>query len=458
MLTGEQIVKQIMWVMALASAAGAQTVEGNWQGTLDVGAMKLRLGLHVSKTGTGWKSTFDSIDQAANGLPVATTTVDGAALHFEMPAMHISYDGKLSADGAQIAGTFTQGAPFPLTFKRVDKVEEVKRPQTPKAPFPYDAIEVTYENRLGKLAGTLTVPRGAGPFPAAILITGSGPQNRDEELFGHKPFWVIADYLSRRGIAVLRLDDRGVGGSTGKSSNETLDDMVTDVLSGVDFLKSRKEIDGRKIGLIGHSEGGIVGPLAASKSGDVAFVVMLAGTGVTGEQVMYKQAELINKSAGTPDAAIAYNRALQEAIFAAARGSADEAAALEKFRAAWNKEHGSDPGPELERQVKGIMSPEMRSFTFFDPAEALRKVKCPVLALNGSRDLQVPPSQNLPAIKAALQAGGNKDFQTVEIPGLNHLFQTCQNCTVGEYGTLEETFSPEALDMIGNWIAQHTAR
>jgi len=450
--------RRIIWVMALASAAWAQTVEGNWQGTLDVGAMKLRLGLHVSKTDAGWKSTFDSIDQGANGIPVAKTTVDGAALHFEMPGMGVSYDGKLSADGREIAGTFTQGAPFPLTFKRVDKVEEVKRPQTPKAPFPYDAIDVTYQNKLGKLAGTLTVPRGAGPFPVAILITGSGPQNRDEELFGHKPFWVIADYLSRRGIAVLRLDDRGVGGSAGKSSQETLDDMVTDVLSGVDFLKARKEIDGREIGLIGHSEGGIVAPLAASKSGDVAFVVMLAGTGVTGEQVMYKQAELINKSAGTPEAAIAYNRALQEAIFNAVRGSADEATALETFRAAWKKEHGSDPGSALENEVKKMMSPEMRSFTFFDPAEALGKVKCPVLALNGSRDIQVPPSQNLPAIKAALQAGGNKDFQTVEIPGLNHLFQNCQKCTVGEYGTLEETFSAEALDMMGNWISRHTAR
>jgi hypothetical protein len=450
--------KRIIWMTVLASAAWAQTVEGDWQGTLDVGAMKLRLGLHVSKTDAGWKSTFDSLDQGAKGLPVATTSVTGAALHFEMPGMHVSYDGKLSADGAQIAGTFTQGAPFPLVFKRVEKIEEVKRPQTPRAPFPYDAIDVAYENKLGKLAGTLTVPRGAGPFPAAILITGSGPQNRDEELFGHKPFWVIADYLSRRGIAVLRVDDRGVGGSAGNSTQETLDDMVADVLSGVEFLKSRKEIDRRKIGLIGHSEGGIVGPLAASRSSDVAFVVMLAGTGVSGEQVMYKQAELIIKSQGMPDAVVQQNRVTQDAIFAAARQTSNEAEALEKFRAAWTKEHGHEPGSALENQVKGMMSPEMHSFTFYDPSESLRKIKVPVLALNGSRDVQVSPAQNLPAIKAALQAGGNKDYQTVEIPGLNHLFQTCQKCTVAEYGTLEETFSPEALDVMGNWISQHTAK
>lgn len=448
---------------ALAGAAWAQaapqsSMEGNWQGTLDVGAMKLRLGLHVSKSEDGWKSTFDSIDQGAKGLPVTVTSVSGPSLHFEMPALRITFDGKLSADGQQIVGTFTQGAAFPLVFKRVETVETQRRPQTPQPPFPYDAVDVTYQNKLGKLAGTLTEPRGAGPFPAALMITGSGPQNRDEELFGHKPFWVIADYLSRRGIAVLRVDDRGVGGSAGKSSQESLDDMVADVLSGVEFLKSRKEINAKKIGVIGHSEGGIVGPLAASRSGDIAFVVMLAGTGVTGEQVMYRQAELISKSMGVGETAIARNRAVQEMIFRVIRQETDEKAALEKFHAEWRKENSADPPESLDRQVKAMMSPELRSFTFYDPAEALRKVKVPVLAMNGSRDVQVDPAQNLPAIKAALEAAGNKDFKTVELPGLNHLFQTCQKCTVAEYATIEETISPQALEVMGNWLSQHAAR
>src|SRR5271165_3441983 len=313
--------RRIAGLTALAGAAWAQAgMEGTWQGSLEAGAVKLRVGLHIAKNEKGeWSSTFDSIDQGAIGLPVKTTTVSGATLHFEMPAMHLSFDGKLSADGSQIAGTMTQGVGLPILFKRVEKIDALNRPQNPKPPFPYEALEVSYENKLGKLAGTLTIPKGGGPFPAAILITGSGPENRDEEIFGHKPFLIIADYLSRRGIAVLRLDDRGVGGSAGNSTRETIGEMADDVLSGVGFLKNRKEINARKIGVIGHSEGGIVGPLAASRSSDVAFVVMLAGTGVTGEQVMYLQAELIAKASGATDADVAKNRVLQEAIFRAAR-------------------------------------------------------------------------------------------------------------------------------------------
>jgi len=449
--------QRIVAALALCGAAWAQGLEGTWQGSLEAGTVKLRVGLHIVKNEKGeWTSTFDSIDQGAMGMPVKVTTVSGATLHFEIPAARLSFDGKLSADGTQIAGTMTQGVGLPMVFKRVEKIETLPRPQTPKPPFPYDAIEVSYENKLGKLAGTLTVPHGTGPFPAAILITGSGPENRDEEVFGHKPFLIIADYLSRHGIAVLRLDDRGVGGSAGDSTRETISEMATDVLSGVDFLKARPEVNGKKIGVIGHSEGGIIGPLAASRSSEIAFVVMLAGTGVTGEQVMYLQAELIAKASGASDAAVAQNRVLQELIFNVARSDQDEAAALEAFRADWQKAHGSAPGAILESQLKSVLRPEIRSFAFYDPAESLRKLKVPVLAMNGSRDVQVPPSQNLPAIKAALTAGGNKDFETVELPGLNHLFQTCRNCTVAEYGTLEETFSPKALEVMGDWVARHT--
>jgi pimeloyl-ACP methyl ester carboxylesterase len=451
--------KRIVSALALAAAAWAQTgMEGTWQGALEAGTTKLRVGLHVSKNEKGeWTSTFDSIDQGAMGIPIKTTTVSGQTLHFEMPPMRLTFEGTLSADGKQVAGTITQaGIALPLVFKRVEKLDTLNRPQTPKPPFPYESIEVSYENKLGKLAGTLTIPDGDGPFPAAILITGSGPENRDEEVFGHKPFLVIADYLTRRGIAVLRLDDRGVGGSAGNSTRETIDEMATDVLSGVDFLKTRKEINAKKIGVIGHSEGGTVGPLAASRSSDIAFVVMLAGPGVTGEQIMYLQAELMAKSMGESDAAIAQNRAMQEMIFKFARQDVGEKTALENFNAEWQKTYGSPPSPLMESQVKSVLAPEIRSFAFYDPAESLGKLQIPVLAINGSRDLQVPPSQNLPAIKAALTAAGNKDFLIVEMPGLNHLFQTCRKCTAAEYGMLEETFSPKALEVMGDWLARHT--
>jgi uncharacterized protein len=455
----------IVKICSIALLAGVvlcaqSAVEGTWQGTLDVGAMKLRLGLHVSKAAEGQlTSKLDSIDQGAMGIPVKVTTFADNALHLELPNLHATYDGRLSADGGEISGTFVQGAPLPLVFKRVEKVETLNRPQNPKPPYPYDAQDVAYETSGGiKLAGTLTLPRGPGPFPAAILITGSGPQDRDEALMGHKPFLVIADYLTRRGIAVLRLDDRGVGGSTGNSTRETLDDMAGDVVTGVQFLKGRKEIDARHIGVIGHSEGGIVGPAAAVRSPDIAFVIMLAGTGVVGTEVLKLQGEAIIRASGGSEQQVTDQHAMQEMIFRVLRAEPDDNAALEKMMTEWKAEQKSASASDdtMRAQFKAVTSPELRSFLFYDPADALRKLKVPVLALNGSRDLQVPPQQNLPAIAAALAAAGNTDYTVSELPGLNHLFQKCNKCTVQEYGELEETFSPTALEIMGDWLLRHT--
>jgi fermentation-respiration switch protein FrsA (DUF1100 family) len=463
------MIRKAVWLM-LAPFLWAQPggVEGTWQGTLHAGAISLRIGLHVGRDANGeLVSKLDSIDQGAMGLPVHVTTFHEGKLHLELPNLHATFDGTLSADGREIGGTFTQGAPMPLTFRRVAQIETLKRPQTPKPPFPYNAEDVAYDSHGGiRLAGTLTFPRGAGPFPAALLITGSGPQDRDETLFGHKPFLVIADALTRRGIAVLRLDDRGVGKSTGSSTQATLDDMAGDVLAGVQYLRGRKEIDGGRIGLIGHSEGGIVGPLAASRDPRIAFVVMLAGTGVTGEQVLYLQGELISRSAGAGAEAIAQNHEVQKMILDALRESKDEKDAIEKMKAGWEKMKAAAPEDRRRQmiareqavfaQFTAITSPELRSFVFHDPAATLRKLKMPVLAMNGSRDLQVPPQQNLPAIAGALSAGANQDFTIAELPGLNHLFQHCTDCTVAEYSKLEETFSPAALELLGDWIESHT--
>lgn len=287
------------------------------------------------------------------------------------------------------------------------------------------------------------------------MITGSGPQDRDESLMGHKPFWVIADYLTRRGIAVLRIDDRGMGKSTGNSTRTTISEMADDVLVGIAYLKGRKEIDAKRIGVIGHSEGGIVGPLAASRSADISFVVMLAGTGVTGEQVLYLQSELVIRASGGGDAAVAQNRKLQEMMFSVLRqekDDKDDEVILERLRAGLGKPADRTANQAFEQ----ILAPEMRSFIFHDPSEALRRLKVPVLAMNGSRDVQVPPQQNLPAIITALTAGGNPDIAAIELPGLNHLFQRCKTCAPSEYGDLEETFSDGALEILGNWLARHT--
>lgn len=397
----------VVLVAAVAFAQAPSGVDGNWQGTLAAGALNLRLGLHITKTSTGeYKSTLDSIDQGQMGLAVTLTTFSGKVLHVELPNAHIEYDGTLSPDGKEIAGAFTQGAKIPLTFKRVDQVESLNRPQNPRPPFPYDSIDVTYESdttyqsKAGgiTLAGTLTVPRSGGPFPVAIMITGSGPQDRDETLMGHKPFLVIADYLARRGVAVLRLDDRGVGKSTGNSTRATIDDMCGDVLAGINFLRSRKEIDAKHIGVIGHSEGGLVGPLVASRSPEVAFVVMLAGPGVPLDQLLYKQGELVRRSVGAGDEGVAQGRAIQEMLIGILKSEPDEKLAAEKVQAAWTKLKAGRPEAERKQleaadttfraQTATFNGPEYRSTLKADPAATLRNVKAPVLAMNGARDLR----------------------------------------------------------------------
>jgi pimeloyl-ACP methyl ester carboxylesterase len=321
---------------------------------------------------------------------------------------------------------------------------------------------VVYDNPAAgnRLAGTLTLPRTAAPHPAVLLITGSGQQDRNEALLGHKPFLVLADYLTRRGIAVLRVDDRGVGGSTGEVAKATSADFATDVRAGVAYLKQRKDIDARRVGLIGHSEGGMIAPMVAAGSKDVAFIVLMAGTGVPGEEILYEQSALILKANGASEAAIARNRAAQEKMYAIAKTEKDDAVAARKVREILRQlaaspvtgtaAKGEDAAAEA--QVKMILSPWFRYFLAFDPRPTLRKVRCPVLAINGEKDLQVPPKANLPAIRAALKAGGNRDHTEKELPGLNHLFQACKTGSPTEYSQIEETFNPAALQAMGDWI------
>ena len=458
--------RQALATFALTFTALAQTPDftGNWQGTLDAGAARLRLGLHVTRNPAGeYASTLDSIDQGALALPVAVTQAAGTTLHLELPNLRATFDGTLDSTGTAITGTFSQGLLLPLVLRRVEQVETLRRAQLPAPPFPYTSEEVTYQNAQGKLAGTLTKPKEAGPFPAVLLITGSGPQDRDETIAGHKPFLILADYLARRGFAVLRVDDRGVGGSAGKSTGQTLDQMAQDVTTGLQFLQARKEIDAAHIGLLGHSAGAVVGPLAASRTSGVAFLVMLAGPGVTGEEVVRLQASLILRSLGTPENVVERNRKEQDAMLAILKSEPDPKAAAEKIRAAVGKlreslsdaqrRQGEQP---LEAQIAQAVSAEFRSFLAHDPAAILKKISVPVLALNGSRDLQVPPAQNLPPIAAALASGGNADFTVAELPGLNHTFQQCVVCTLAEYGSLEQTISPAVLETIGDWLTRHT--
>jgi len=455
-------------VPVVAQAPRAKGIEGNWEGTIDAGAMKLRMGLHLTRNSEGLLiAKLDSIDQGVNGIPVPKATFEGQTLKLDLANMRASYEGALSASGNEINGMFLQGGKVPLNFKRVDQVTTIERKQTPKPPFPYESVDVSYENKRGgvRLGGTLTIPKGAGPHPAVILITGSGAQDRDETIFGHKPFLVLADMLTRRGFAALRLDDRGVGKTTGSLDKSTIEDLAGDVLAGIEFLKSRSEIDAKQIGLMGHSEGGIIGPLVASKSKDVAFLVMLAGTGVPIEQILYLQAELISRASGVPEVMIAQNRRVQSSMFAVVKEESDPAKAAEKLRAGWAEMKASLPeaaqkdaamsDQNRDQQISMINSPGMRFLLVHDPAKVLKLVSCPVLVINGELDLQVPPHQNLPPIVAALAEGKNSDFTIVKIPHLNHLLQTSRTGSVSEYGSNEETIAPAALDVISTWLTRH---
>jgi len=439
----------------VSAQAPAPSVAGSWEGSIDAMGTRLRIGVAITRQPDGaLTATMDSPDQGAYGLALSDVTFAGGVLRFVLKAANGSFEGTLNAAGSEIAGTWTQAGALPLTLKKVDKLSRPNRPQEPKPPFPYRSEDVTVANAAANvtLAGTLTLPEGPGPFPAVVFITGSGPQNRDEELLGHKPFLVLADHLTRRGIAVLRYDDRGIGKSTGDFGAATSEDFAGDALAAWQFLGARRDIDPRRIGLLGHSEGGLIAPMLAARTPGIAFVVMLAGPGVTGEQIMLKQGALIMKANGAPDTMIAANIELQKQVFTILREETEPARIVERLSAI------PVPGPKEASAalVKQSSSPWLRYFALYDPAPALEKVTCPVLAMGGELDLQVPVDQNLPAIEAALKKGGNKDYTVLRLPGLNHLFQTCKKGTPGEYAQIEETMSPVALDAIAAWVRKRT--
>jgi uncharacterized protein len=445
-------------------------IEGIWQGTLKISGIELRILFKIKVEQDGsFSATMDSPDQGAKDIPVSEVIFENDSLRIEVKVVMGKYIGLFDEEKNIIKGNWVQsGMTLPLVLKHLDKAPEMNRPQTPEKPYPYNEEEVEYRNEKAgiKLAGTLTFPKGSAPFPTVILITGSGAQNRDEEIFGHRPFLVLADYLTRLGIAVLRVDDRGVGGSGGSISQSTTADFAGDVLSGVRFLKSRDEIDTSKIGLIGHSEGGIIAPMVAANSDDVSFIVLMAGTGLTGEAILYLQAALIAKTNGANEEAIAKNRILQEKLFKILKEETDNIETEKKLKQVLQESHELFSEAEKEKlgnmdsqidiQLKQLTSKWIRFFLTYDPKVALTKVKCPVLAINGEKDLQVPPRENLIAIEDALTLGGNNNYSIKELPDLNHLFQTATTGSPNEYGKIEETISPSALKIIGDWILELT--
>jgi uncharacterized protein len=453
-----------------AAGAGAKKpgdaiagAEGVWQGALEANGLRLRFQLHVTHDDQKQLvAALDSPDQGISGLPAIRVSQKINVFHFEIPVVDGVYEGTLDAAKSGINGTWTQGGiTRNLSFQRSDQLLGLVRPQNPAKPYPYREEQVTFANPKAQLslAGTLTLPSGSGPFPAGILIADSGPHDRDENVAGHRPFLVLADHLTRKGIAVLRYDKRGIGKSTGQFEQATTEDFASDATAALAYLKSRKEIDAKKIGLIGHSEGGIIAPLVASRSSEVAWMVLLAAPGLKGEDVMLLQSGLILKAAGLDDDRIAKARDFNLQSYALARKEKDPAALESKLTDLVDATGMSTtlPPTALKPQAQVMTSPWFRFFLDYDPVPALKKTQCPVLVLNGDKDLQIASKENLAQIQKALQDGGNKDFQTRELAGLNHLFQHAPTGSPTEYGGIEETFAPEALDTISDWILKHTA-
>ncbi|MDY9925463.1 alpha/beta hydrolase family protein [Methanosarcina sp.] len=455
----------------IESSVDVEEIKGLWLGTLQVqGGAELRILFNISTRPDGSvNSTMDSLDQGAKEIPVDVVTYKDNNLHLGVKSILGTFDGTLLEDGKIIEGEWKQsGLTLPLVLSRIEKMPDTRREQDPVKPYPYDEEEVFYENEEAgvKLAGTLTLPQSEGPFPAVILISGSGQQNRDEEVLGHRPFLVLSDYLTLQDIAVLRVDDRGIGGSTGNFSQATTEDFAGDVLAGIGYLKSRKDIDPARIGLIGHSEGGLIAPLVAVQSSDVAFIVMMAGPGLTGEEILYLQSDLIARAEGMDNETITRNDILMKSMYSVVKEEQNNTIAAEKLRklltdelvnmSEEEKQNSGYSETALEAQIQTLLSPWMRHFLTYDPKPTLMKVRCPVLAMNGEKDLQVPPDENLQAIEEALKAGGNKDYITIELPGLNHLFQTAQTGSPSEYAKIEETISPAALELIAGWISERT--
>ena len=449
------------------------TYEGSWQGTLNFGKEVKMILSFTTKDGKTI-ANLDIPDQGATGIKSTETIIKGDSITIRFEQAKATYVG-VRKDETHIEGKWKQGGlPFSLNLEKMEKAFEYNRPQTPKTPYSYNSEDVIYHNadKSIKYGATITTPKDDKTHPAIILISGSGQQNRDEELFGHKPFAVIADHLTKNGYVVLRVDDRGMGETTGDVKKATSKDFAEDIMVSLDYLKARSEVDKKKIGLLGHSEGGMIAPLVAvARPKDINFIILTAGPGVKVSQLMTEQNEATLVSMGIPNSWASEYCKLYEFMMTSISTAADKEAYSKTINDAisqWvdttkevivkNTTGISDDASQkrfANEFVKLYDVNWMRYFISYDPKPVLEQLKCKVLALNGEKDIQVLPKSNLAAIEAALKNSKSKDYEVIEIPDLNHLFQECDKCTVQEYSKLEQTIKPEVLDIITNWLNEH---
>ena len=444
---------------AHAQEAPRPSLSGDWSGEVAT----LELTFHLQDPAGGPRAaTLDIVDQNVAGLLVDFQAPgDSVYLRLSKP-ITARFAGRRSADGRQLSGEWQQGLrAFPLTLTRAGAGAATgpKRPQQPHAPFPYQSADVSFRNEKAgiTLAGTYTLPADMGPFPAVVLLTGSGPEDRNETYQGHQPFAVLADYLTRQGIAVLRFDDRGVGQSGGTLKGTTSADYATDAQAALAWLRAQPGIRKNQVGLIGHSQGGTAAIGAAGQASGPDFVVLLAAPGLPGDELIVQQSLALARLQTTDPAQLASTEKMQRAmtqIIQKTPGDAQAQSQLLLYYAAISPQLAAQVKPQLPM----LTSPDYRHLLADRPALTLAKVRCPVLALGGSKDVQVPTTRNLATTAAGLKAAGNRDVTVKELPGLNHLFQTAPTGAPAEYATIEETFAPAALQAIGDWITKHTPR
>jgi dienelactone hydrolase len=442
----------VLGVVGVGCAAPAgESVAGDWQGAIEIPDSPLPVGVHLGEDGAS--GTIDIPSQGLTGKELSAVRVDGEAVSFAIAGIpgDPAFRGRLAGDA--IRGDFTQsGRTFPFSLAR-GTLPPPARPQTPAQPYPYRSEDVTFPSGDLTLAGTVTTPEGPGPFPAVVLITGSGAQDRDETIAGHKPFLVLADALTRAGVAVLRTDDRGVGASGGAPSGTPYADLADDARAGVAYLRTRPDVDPARIGLFGHSEGGYLAPLAVQRSapGDIAFAVLMAGPSVPGGDVLIEQNRLILDAAGAPaDQVEAQVDRVRQMI---TQVQAGDVAGAERTA----REQAVAQGvPAEQADAAAAQVPALVPFLTYDPRPALAALRVPVFAFFGSKDLQVPPAQNEGPMRDAL--AGSPDATVRTFDGLNHLMQPAGTGAPTEYATLETTIDPAVLGAVTAWVTRVTGR
>lgn len=440
----------------VSTPADAAALIGRWEGMIRVGSNSVPVVVRVSENESGRVAVADSPSQGARDIPISDLSLDAGVVRFALPMANARFEGSLADDGSAWVGAWFQGTgSVPLILMKVDadaeqSVRPTDRPQLPIPPFPYVVQNVTFANADAglTLAGTLTTPEGSGPFPAVVLLTGSGAQDRDETIAGHKPFAVWADALTRRGIAVLRFDDRGVGGSGGGSMDDTTADFATDARAAMDFLGARPEIDARRIGLMGHSEGASTALIAASAGAPAAFVVMIAGPVVSGADILTEQSrQIVRASGGTPEQ-VEQAAATQAHFMAAVVDNKDDGAAATAAVEALAIEIGQ-PAEQAAAAARVMGSGWYRYFAAYDPTADLTALDAPLLALYGDRDRNVPAEQNSPVL-----ARLKPQAEVLVLSRANHLMQPAETGLPSEYATIPQTLAPEAIQMVTDWVAR----